>query len=472
MISGLSIRARLALAFAAGIMVVLALMAAFVYQRVSTELTSAIDNGLRSRSDDLVATISAEGPPPLSASDVEPLGAKGGTHQAEGSEGRIGREEGFSQILGPRGRTIATDLPHFDPVLSAGEARRALEGTVLIESRPVSGLEGDARIIARGASGGDDAEPVIAVVGASTDDRSEALAGLLGAFAIAAPFALVLSCGLGYLLAGRSLAPMEAMRSRAAGINLDRSDDRLPLPRADDEVRRLGATLNDMLDRIEGSLERERGFVSDASHELRTPLAILKTELELAGKPGREPEELRAALRSARDEVDRLALLADDLLVIARFDRGSLPINREDLGARELLERIAGRFGARARSAGRRIDVHAPAGLTIGGDVLRLEQALDNLVENALTHGEGPISLSAGTEGELAVLEVSDSGKGFDAGFTPLAFERFSRADAGRTGAGAGLGLAIVRTIARAHGGDAVIEPGPGTRVRISLPLG
>ena len=124
-------------------------------------------------------------------------------------------------------------------------------------------------------------------------DREEALAGLAGAFLIGGPIALLLASGLGYLLAGRALAPVEAMRRRAAEITLERSGERLPLPRADDEIHDLGATLNTMLDRIEASLERERVFVADASHELRTPLAILRTELELAERQRRSPEELR-----------------------------------------------------------------------------------------------------------------------------------------------------------------------------------
>src|SRR5205085_2643361 len=118
--------------------------------------------------------------------------------------------------------------------------------------------------------------------------------------------------------------------------------------RADDEIHRLGATLNEMLDRIEGSLERERVFVADASHELRTPLANLRTELELANREGRDSDEMRSALRSAADETERLTQLAEDLLVIARSDQGRLPIKRERIGLSTLLERVRDRFTRRA----------------------------------------------------------------------------------------------------------------------------
>ena len=154
---------------------------------------------------------------------------------------------------------------------------------MLTGDRTVEGVEGQTRILAQPADSGP--SEYIVVVGASTGDREEALAGLAGAFLVGAPIALLLASGLGYLLAGRALAPVEAMRRRAAEITLERSGERLPLPKADDEIHDLGATLNTMLDRIEASLDRERVFVADASHELRTPLAILRTELGAGRAP-------------------------------------------------------------------------------------------------------------------------------------------------------------------------------------------
>ena len=196
-----------------------------------------------------------------------------------------------------------------------------------VDGVEVAGLDGEARVLAQPASSAEG--DFVVVAGASTGDRSEALAGIAGAFLIGAPLALLLAGALGYLLATRALAPVEALRRRADAITLRRSGDRLPLPETEDELHRLAATLNAMLDRIEASLDRERVFVADASHELRTPLAILRAELELAGRPDRTVEELRAALASATEEVDRLSRLAEDLLVIARADQGRLPIKRE-----------------------------------------------------------------------------------------------------------------------------------------------
>ena len=141
---------------------------------------------------------------------------------------------------------------------------------------------------------------------------------------IGGPVALLLASLAGYVLAGAALRPIEAMRRRAQEISTASLDERLPVPAARDEVARLGETLNAMLARIEDGLARERRFVADASHELRTPLALLKTELELALRRARSPEELQAAIESAAGETDRLARMADDLLLLARSDQGQL----------------------------------------------------------------------------------------------------------------------------------------------------
>ena len=166
-----------------------------------------------------------------------------------------------------------------------------------------------------------------------------------------------------------------------------------------------------MLDRIEASLERERVFVADASHELRTPLAILRTELELAEARALARGAARA-VASAGEEVDRLSRLAEDLLVIARSDQGRLPIKREPVGWRAAR---AGRRPLRARAAetGRSIAVEAPPGAEASLDPLRMEQALGNLVDNALRHGAGRSACGAARNGDGAELSVADEGAGF-----------------------------------------------------------
>ena len=147
-----------------------------------------------------------------------------------------------------------------------------------------------------------------------------------------------------------------------------------------------------MLGRIEEVLRRERTFVADAGHELRTPLTLLRTELELALRQGSSVEELREAIRGASAEVDRLTQLAEGLLLIARTDQGTLQLRPERIEAGLLLQGVAERFGWRDE---RGLDVTVPDGLVLRGDRLRLEQALGNLVDNALRHGAGRIELVA-----------------------------------------------------------------------------
>jgi two-component system OmpR family sensor kinase len=454
----LSIRARLAVGFAAALLLVLALAGAFVYLSVQDDLNSSLDDGLRSRADEAEALVGNRGerPPQLGGGPIT----------------RAEDKEGFTQILSPGGRVVATTLaPGTGPALDQGQIEQAAHQPLFVDHR-VRGVEGEVRILGRPASS--QGQAFVVVVGSSTDDRNETLAGLARAFLIGAPLAIVLASGLGYLLAGRSLAPVAAMRRRAQEITAERSGERLPLPRAEDEIHHLGETLNLMLDRLEAGLQRERDFVSDASHELRTPLAILGAELELADRPARSPEYLRAAVGSAREEIDRLSRLAEDLLLIARFDEGRLPIARQPVQLRALLERVRDRFASRAKSGQREIAVDAPTGPPVELDPFRVEQALENLVDNALLHGSGDVRLSAREEDGFVVLEVSDEGSGFAAGFEGEAFERFTRADAGRGGGGTGLGLAIVRAIAVAHEGmvDVVSDPGDSTTtLQVRLPI-
>jgi signal transduction histidine kinase len=202
---------------------------------------------------------------------------------------------------------------------------------------------------------------------------------------------------------------------------------------------------------------------------LRTPLAHLRAEVELALESPRRKNELEAALRSVADESDRLSQLAEDLLLLARLDKGTVPIRRDDVELDELLDGVALRFERRAREAGRTIESDGGGGGRARVDRLRIEQALGNLIENALRHGAGTIRVSASQDGEWLELHVADEGDGFPADFAPKAFERFSRADESRGSGGTGLGLAIVAAVAEAHGGRATATNGRGGGADVSI---
>jgi len=436
-VSRLPIRVRLTLVFAVVMALVLAALGAFLFVRLGASLDERIADELESRSRALASAVSAG-----EAANLDPS--------------LLRSEDGVVQVLGPDGSSL---FPSGDPILTPEELALARRGSVTFDA-------GGFRLRAEPAGAN------VVVVGESLEDRGEALDSLFALLLVALPIALLVSSAIGYLVAGAALRPVEAMRRQAAEISPDTPERRLPLPRANDEISRLGATLNEMLGRLDDGLARERRFVADASHELRTPLATLQTELELATRRPRSQAELEVALRSAREEVERLVSLAEDLLVLARSDDGDLATRAEPIGASELLGEVARRQRTHATSKARAIDVSAPDDLVLVGDRRRLEQALENLVDNALRHGAGTVRMDARAANGVVVLAVSDEGAGFPPDFVPHAFERFSRADAARSGGGAGLGLAIADAIARAHGGTAHAANAAegGAEVWLSLP--
>lgn len=432
--SRLPIRLRLALTFALVMALVFASVGALLYVRLGSTLDERINDNLESRAAALTAAIRAA----TDAADVDPALVAG--------------EDGVAEVIQSNGSfAIAGPAVGGDSLLSPEERASAQISTITIEKELPTAESLEAFRLRAGPAG-----EHIAVVGESLEDRDDALDGLLAQLLVVLPMALLVSSVIGYLVAGAAFRPVEAMRRRAAEISAENAEQRLPLPRAHDEVYRLGETLNEMLERLDAGLARERRFVADASHELRTPLATLRTELELAMRRPRSPEELGAALRSAGEEVERLVRLAEDLLVLARADDGRLLLRVERHDVRGLLDAVAGRSDSRARAAGRALEVTAPEEQVVTADRQRLEQALGNLVDNALRYGEGTVRLEARAENGWFVLSVGDEGQGFPSEFLPHAFERFSRADVARTGGGGvGLGLAIVDAIARAHGGSA-----------------
>jgi two-component system OmpR family sensor kinase len=447
-LSRLPIRVRMTIAFALALLLVLAGAGLFVYLRLRADLDEGVDAGLTTRANSIQAAARGPGVPPAGAGGGQP-------------------EESFAQLLDPGGRVLDANSGVHAPPLTGAQLAAALHGPVLFERR-VEGIEGTARILARPLKGRSAASVV--VVGQSLDDRNVALSGVVTSFVVGGALAVVLASALGYALASAGLAPVEAMRRRAQRVSLARDDERLPLPAAHDEIRRLGETLNDMLERLRRSFDRERRFVADASHELRTPVAVIKTELEAALRTGDYGAQVREALVAAVEECDHLAQLAEDLLVIARAGEGRLPVRSEELAIRPVLEGVREQFADRAAQHGREIRVDAPPELHMSADPLRLRQALGNLVDNALRHGAGEVVLRAARVPAGVELEVSDAGPGFGADIAQRAFERFTRGNVARTRGGTGLGMAIVQAVAEAHGGRATIEPGNGATVRIWLP--
>ena len=431
------IRIRVAAAFALAMAVVLAATSWFLYARLESHLALALDRDLRLHAQDLAALVRD----PRSSIDVAEAG-----HLIESGES-------YAQLLDERGRVLQATPPlGAAPLLTTEELAAARGGTTFANRRRTPGLDEPSRLLATPVER--DAQHLVLVVGATRENNRETLSSFRDELLIAGPIALVLATVAGYLLAGAALRPVERMRRRAAEISAETPGERLPVPVTRDEVERLGRTLNEMLGRLEAAVARERDFVADAGHELRTPLALLRTELELALRHAESDDELRDAVRRSSEEVDRLTRLADDLLLIAGADRGRVPLRIEVIQASELLASVARRFEWRAEETGRSVQTVAANGIRVRGDRIRLEQALGNLVDNSLRHGGGRVRLEARQVDGLVELHVADEGSGFPPEFVPTAFERFSRPDSARAGGGAGLGLAIARTIAEAHGGE------------------
>jgi two-component system, OmpR family, sensor kinase len=456
MLARLPIRLRLALAFAGVMAILLTGAGLFLRFSLASNLDTSIDRALRARAADVSALV-AQADEGLSQAGQSPLTEAG---------------ESFAQVVDEGGRVVdATPLLRDRPLLDADERARAANGTVLLDRSSIPGLDEEVRLLATPARS--DQGALIVVVGTSLEDREDAVRNLTALLLVGGPVALLLTSVAGYGVASAALRPVEAMRRRAELISGGGEGERLPVGPARDEIGRLGETLNEMLARIDRALARERGFVADASHELRTPLAILKTELELALRGDHSTRALREAITSAGEETDRLTRLAEDLLVIARSDQGRLPVRAEPLEARVVLRAVAERFGARAAREGRTVRVDDGPSIALLADGPRLEQALGNLIENALSHGAGPITLSARRSDAAVELRVRDEGRGLSTEFAPTAFERFTRADPARARGGAGLGLSIVRAIARAHRGEAHVANGAGGGFEawLSLPM-
>ena len=435
--SRVPIRLRLTFAFAVAMAIVLSATGAFVYFRVQVALDESVNESLSARLVDAGSVARRTG----------------GGHSYF--------EEGFTDISGPEGQ-----VGRLPPEI----VERARSGPVDLDRSVFFDARHRIRaIVAEGPGGRKNV-----IVGASLEDRDEALRELLTQLLIVAPVALLLASLLGYWLARSALGPVEEMRVEAAAISGAEPGRRLPTSKARDEIARLAETLNAMLERLERAIERERSFVADASHELRTPLALLKTELELALRKPRAAPELEQALRSASAETDRLVRLAEDLLVLAQADDGRLPVRRDTVHVGDLLQSVRETFRSRTESAGRTIEADSADGITLDADRVRLEQALGNLVDNALRHGSGAVQLSAVGRDDHLELHVVDEGAGFPPDFLPHAFERFGRADEARTSGGAGLGLALAAAIAEAHGGtaSAANRDTGGADVWLSIPRG
>jgi len=455
------IRLRLAALFATGTALVVGVGGAVFVNELSGGLTNSLATAIESRAALIV-----------SASRTHPAVA------LEASK-PLANASTFAQVLSPTGAVRSS---------SGSEARGALVTAATLTHLPTHGV-----LLPHNLRGGDNAllfiermpgRDSVLVVGTSLQTVDEALDNIEASLLIGGPIAVLLAAIASYLLAGAALRPVERMRGQAAAISEHDETSSLDVPRTDDELAALARTLNDLLARLQGALGRQRGFVSAAGHELRTPLANLKLELELARRPGRTPDDLSAAIAAATDEVERLAIIAERLLLLAQFDERAELIVRRHVDIVPVLASAIESFRGIARQRGVHLELATgESSIEANVDDVALRQIVGNLLDNALRYAPAESTvevtvhrglLPGRTAGSLAI-EVADRGPGFPLEFLPRALERFSRPDAGRDreGGGVGLGLAIVKSLVEAHDGDVLVgnRPGGGAIVEVRLPF-
>ena len=419
--SRLPLRVRLVAGFSAAMLVLLVAAGAFVYWRVEYALDRGLDTELAS-----------------ATAVIEPLVGTDGTVRPREAADATGA--GW-QVLDEGGRVLDSGGPAPRAALVPADRLDDVSGTATIDEGSVLPIaDAPYRLRVSELSGG---TPAFLVVGVRADHRDEALRELLAQLTAAGLGALVIASLVGFLLARSALRPVERYRRRAAEIAAGGSDLRLDVPTGrDDEVTRLGHTLNDMLAAQERALERERRFVNDASHELRTPLTLLKSRIQLARRRPRSVEEHEGVLAELEVDLTRLSVLADELLDLSRSPTATDAVT--DVG------RVAGGVAARWVAPVEARTEHAPVRI----DPTAAERVVTNLVTNAFTHGRAPVSVTVRRTGRHVVLEVVDAGPGMPPELLAEATRRFTRAPEARSRPGAGLGLAIVEQLVIDAGGE------------------
>jgi two-component system OmpR family sensor kinase len=373
----------------------------------------------------------------------------------------LGARSGSSQLLvyiPNRGRVLANTRR------ALHLARRGAPAAGSVGSVSVGGERYVVATAARGKG--------LVLAGLPVAEADAGVRRLLDAMLIVCLLGLVPAAGLAWLVARRALSPLSRIAQSASRVTAGDLSVRMgPVP-AHDEIAEVATAINAMLDRLESAFQAQRRFVHDASHELRTPLTIARGHLEVALPRDGAPPELRQAVEIAIGELDRMGLLVDSLLRLARADERSAA-DRRPVDVAALAERAVDR----CRVLGERDwELDLDPGATVHGDEAALEQVLLNLLSNAVRHTreDDSVAVAVGADQGHVTIAVADSGEGIDPDLLPSLFDRFTRADSARsrdTG-GAGLGLAICQAIADAHGGtiSATSTPGHGATFVVTLP--
>jgi heavy metal sensor kinase len=323
-----------------------------------------------------------------------------------------------------------------------------------------------------------DGRACIAQAGYMLDRMATSLALFRRVCAVVMVVAVLAAVAAGRFLARRSLRPVQAVVETARRIGGDSLTERIPLAGTDDELDQLAMTLNNMLDRIERHVRQVQQLTADASHELRSPLAALRGSAELALTSPRTAEELRHVIEEGIEHYDRLARITEDLLLLARADAGHQVVRCEPVRFDLAVESVIDLYTPLAQERGINLTFAERVDVSCRGDAARLRQLVGNLIDNAIKYTEagGQVTVSLAQVDGMARLSVADTGVGVPSEHLSRLFDRFYRVDRARSvkRRGAGLGLAICRMIAEAHGGEISVssKAGEGTIVKVAIPIG
>jgi two-component system OmpR family sensor kinase len=470
-----SLRTRIAVVYAALIVLVLALGAVAIDFALKSELIDQAKLNLAETADQIernalaaieATTFGFPGPgsnsPPLVLSERVTL-----DHFAAGNQ-FIQIDTTGGQILGKSTNLGGLAFPPFVAPRGTDRAYEELPvggerpGTMLVLNRVLLDAEGRPIAVAHVA------------------ERLDIVAQLIGRartilllVTIAAMIAIVIAS---YFIAASAIDPIERLTRTVAEIGSERLDRRLRWRRRD-EVGRLASAFDAMLDRLQSAFARERQFISDASHELRTPLTVINANAQMLQRWGdKDPEIMRTSLEAIAEESGRLAGMVSGMLTLSKAEAGDA-IPKEPIVLERLVDDVVAHARDRAAAEGLVLESHHPAhaGTIVVGDAGLLRQLVGNLVDNALKFtNEGRVDVEVRREGGEAVIEVADTGPGIAGAAADRLFDRFFRGDPShaRTVEGTGLGLAIVRSIARVHGGTVTAEARPegGSLFRVRLP--
>lgn len=438
-------RSTLAATFAVAIVLIASAIAVVALQRRA--LVEAIDASLVARANDVSAMISA-------GTLSERLTVSGG-------------DDTLLQVVDDHGVVVAEsdDVEGTTPVSGI----RPDPDSVVAVNAMLPGDDDRFRLVALGASSG---ERRFTVYSAATLEAVDSAAGaLIALLSVGVP---VLIAGVGltvWLIVGRTLRPVEEIRSEVASITEEELHRRVPVPEVDDEIGRLASTMNQMLSRLEVSSQQQRRFVADASHELRSPLAAIRSQLEVdLAHP--DSANLERTHTEVLDETLRLQRLVEALLLLARSDAGALASSRGTVDVDDVvLEQVRGLIPTPDVA----IDATAVTGAQVAASTDELAFVIRNVLENAARYAQSRVEVALVAEDGMAKLTIDDDGPGIADQDRDRVFERFTRLDEARDRAhgGAGLGLAIARDITHHLRGAIEVERSPlgGARFIVSLPV-